>query len=872
MSRKRTQTRGLAKVLAAALLVLSCDSGGFVSPDGPTPPTPTSIQIDSIAAQIARDDTIALHAAVLDENGSPISGVSVDWSSSDKQVATITSTSGSGTFLVAQDQGTASITASYDKLTASKTIRVHRRPTDLVYVSGSGQTADAGQPLANPLVVRAVDRRGDPVSGVDVSFVVVAGGGSVSPSGGLTDGDGRISADWTLGSAIQQQVEARASEAQQRVQQLKDSVVVFTASTGALARIAINIDSATMGAIGDTVTPTATGYDANGSPMPVSNVTWSSSDTTVAAVDKNGTIRGRGNGVANVQATAEGMADTLSVRVRQVPIAVSVVPTADTLNTVGDTSYLHATAVDSLGNVVPDAVFDWTTTDSSVVEVNSMGRLTAIAAGTALAIASTAGCADSAGVIVQTTAISADTTPPAAPSGLAVASTWTDSTRFAVTASWQPVPDAALYGWKTGTNSGGWSDQDTTSNASVTTSVPVSSDDGSGYWLCVASVDTAGNTSTDAACTSYASPPAPGGSGTIVLSAAHDTLYGTGDTLTVTAVARDSNGAVVSDPGFNWTSQNPTVITVDSMGRLTAQALGTAMISVSAVCCGSDSAEFSAVDTTSTQANVIFHSDWATALGRTDAAILDAAKPKPWNDLLNRGDALEVVRSTGLDFPTANVLRVDAVYRSGGGAYAANPRYSGLPVPGVGGSLYYRWYYQCTVPNSYDSDPNSHPIQDYLSGATGQTNWAFRVTTHTNGTWSPDISVAWSTIAWPDNHWGPATSLNKNQTYRFEVQIKRTSVSTFEIHARIYDTAGNLLYGDADFENADGSKTLNNAGGGPGDYPQIPFANVNNLTDFQVGFNDYSTGTQSDFGWPISYQGGVAICTGDWCGPYNGGY
>lgn len=588
MSTTRTYAYAVAFVLVGTLLFLSCDSAGFVNPDPTTPPTPQAIRMDSIPDQIARDDSISLHATVLSGSGSPISGVTVDWQSSDGSVATVAPTSGTGALLVAQDQGTATITATYETLTTSKTVKVHRRPADLVYVSGSGQTADAGQTLPADLVVGVVDRRGDPVPDVDVSFVVVAGGGSVSPASGLTNADGQVSTAWTLGSDVQQQVKAWASEAQQSIQQLKDSVVMFTASTGAVARLALNVDSVDLAALGDTVAASVTGYDANDSVMSLATVTWSSSDTTVVTVNTNGVIRGRGNGSAQVQAVADGLAATANVRVQQVPASLMVVPAADTLTAVGDSDYLQATAYDSRGNVVPNATFNWTSTNSSVVEVNSMGRLMAMAAGTALVIVNTASCSDTAGVTVQTqtvadstTPIVTDTTPPPPPSGLVLASTWTDSTQFTLTASWQSVPGAALYGWRTGSNDGSWSSQDTTSAVNATVSVPLSSS-GSGYWLCVASVDTAGNTSTDGACGSYAAPAAPGGSdtasvATVTVSPQNGSVY-VGGSIQLTATMRDANGNTLTGRSVSWTTSSSAIATVSGTGLVHGAAVGSATI------------------------------------------------------------------------------------------------------------------------------------------------------------------------------------------------------------------------------------------------------------------------------------------------------
>jgi plastocyanin len=65
-------------------------------------------------------------------------------------------------------------------------------------VSGGGQTADVGEELANPLVVR-ITQDGAALSGRTVTWSVTAGGGSVDPTSSTTDGSGNASTTWTLG-------------------------------------------------------------------------------------------------------------------------------------------------------------------------------------------------------------------------------------------------------------------------------------------------------------------------------------------------------------------------------------------------------------------------------------------------------------------------------------------------------------------------------------------------------------------------------------------------------------------------------------------------------------------------------------------------
>lgn len=84
---------------------------------------------------------------------------------------------------------------------------------DLVPAEGSNQTAVVGEELGQPLRVRLIHDRGITVSGVEVAFDVVIGGGTLVTAGGeparsatvTTDEDGFAQAVWTLGTTAGEQ-------------------------------------------------------------------------------------------------------------------------------------------------------------------------------------------------------------------------------------------------------------------------------------------------------------------------------------------------------------------------------------------------------------------------------------------------------------------------------------------------------------------------------------------------------------------------------------------------------------------------------------------------------------------------------------------
>ncbi|HYC52539.1 MAG TPA: hypothetical protein VEB19_15610 [Gemmatimonadaceae bacterium] len=63
----------------------------------------------------------------------------------------------------------------------------------------------AGAPAPDSVVARVVDERGEGIANLVVNFAVLSGGGSFSPSSGISDSRGYVSAIWTLGGSQEPQ-------------------------------------------------------------------------------------------------------------------------------------------------------------------------------------------------------------------------------------------------------------------------------------------------------------------------------------------------------------------------------------------------------------------------------------------------------------------------------------------------------------------------------------------------------------------------------------------------------------------------------------------------------------------------------------------
>ena len=113
-------------------------------------------------------------------------------------------------------------------------------------------------------------------------------------------------------------------------------------------------------------------------------ITWSSSDDAIASVDENGLITAVSDGLATITITTDdgGLTDVCEVNVIPVQVTGVILSDCPTENVnVGDT--IQLTAIISPENAANQTV-NWTSSDASIAEVDSEGRLTAISVGSAL--------------------------------------------------------------------------------------------------------------------------------------------------------------------------------------------------------------------------------------------------------------------------------------------------------------------------------------------------------------------------------------------------------------------------------------------------------------------------------------------------------
>jgi plastocyanin len=247
-------------------------------------------------------------------------------------------------------------------------------PNTIAVNAGNNQVAAAGSALPDSLAVIVRDQGGAPLAGVNVTFAVTGGGGSVSPTTRVTDASGIAKTRRTLGpNAGTQTTSATAGS-------------LVPAQFNAVAQIngAVNIANSTAGALTDTVgtiraeSLTVTVTNQNTTAVPGITVTWASTGGTVsptsAVTNASGQAKTRftyGNTAGNQTATA-----TVTGLVGS-PVTITLNATAGTavniFKTVGDNGAAApggqvtytVQSRDSHGNPKGGVVIDWAVTSGA---------------------------------------------------------------------------------------------------------------------------------------------------------------------------------------------------------------------------------------------------------------------------------------------------------------------------------------------------------------------------------------------------------------------------------------------------------------------------------------------------------------------------
>jgi len=342
-----------------------------------------AVVVAPATANVMVDSAVQLVAIPVDSAGTALGGRAVTWASGAAGVATV---DGSG-LVTGRAAGFAAITATCEGKSGSAAVTVAAPPPAAVAsvsVSPASASVSVGQTVQ--LAATPKDANGNPLTGRTVTWSSGNSGvATVSASGivtGVSPGAATITA---------------ASEG-------KSGTAAVTVSSVPVASVAVSPTSASV-SVGQTVQLAATPKDANGNPLTGRTVTWSSGNTAVATVSASGLVTGVSAGAATITAASEGQSGSAAITVTSVPVAsVAVSPASASVQT-GQAVQLTATPKDANGNPLSGRTIVWMSSNTAAATVNTSGRVTGVAAGSATITATSEGKSGTAAITV--------TAPPA---------------------------------------------------------------------------------------------------------------------------------------------------------------------------------------------------------------------------------------------------------------------------------------------------------------------------------------------------------------------------------------------------------------------------------------------------------------------------
>lgn len=311
--------------------------------------------------------------------------------------------------------------------------------------------------------------------------------------------------------------------------------------------------------VGQGLQLSAVPVDAAGNQLAGRTLVWTSSSTSVATISQGGSVQGVSPGLATISATSEGRVGYADITVTKVPVtAVSVQPNAMTLS-VGQQYQLTALAKDANGIPLTDRVVTWLSDNQATATVTATGLVTAVGAGNAQINVVADGKASVANVSVTPPRkpVASVTVTPAivslqAGSSLALASSVADAqgqTLSDRSVSWQSSAPAIASVSSVGL---------VQAIAAGVARITATSDGVSG--------------GADVTVGTAAKPVSA-----VRLSSATLTVL-VGQFATLTATPLDASGAAVGQKTVLWSSNTPSIVSVNSAGLLSGLSAGTATV------------------------------------------------------------------------------------------------------------------------------------------------------------------------------------------------------------------------------------------------------------------------------------------------------
>lgn len=357
---------GLVTAKAAGSTLIEATSEGVT---GVTLVTVANVPVSSVVvspdtATLAVGQSKQLSAKTFDAGGAELSGRTITWSSSNEDVASVSSTGK----VLAVAPGSATITATSEGKSDQATITVIA-PVSSVTVVPDSISVIVGN--TSTLTATVKDGSGNTLSGRTVTWKSDNTGVATVDANGVVTG---VAAGATTVTATS---EGKSGSAK----------VVVTLEP--VARVTVtnieNPDDPLTVVEGQTLQLVALLADADGNALLSDGrvIAWNSDDLNVATVNDMGLVTGVNPGMAKITATSEGKSGSADVNVTSAVEGNVVITPAETTLAVSESADLKGMVIGKDGVAKQDDKLSWSSNNELVARVDSKGKVQALLPGTA---------------------------------------------------------------------------------------------------------------------------------------------------------------------------------------------------------------------------------------------------------------------------------------------------------------------------------------------------------------------------------------------------------------------------------------------------------------------------------------------------------
>lgn len=331
-------------------------------------------------ASVEAGRTLPLAAVARDAAGAALGGRPITWSSSDAQIATVSSSG----VVTARAVGEARIAASAGGQSAISTITVTAREVASVQITPVAVSVRVARSAS--LQARALDADGQPLPDRTITW------SSANTAIATVTAQGVVTAVAPGATTVTATSEGRTAQA----------AVTITPEPVATVSVAPTLDTL---AVGGAQLFVATLRDVDGATLTARPIAWSVNNVSVATVSSTGTVTALAPGTVTVSAVSEGRVGQATVVVlERFADAVTLTPNSGTLQ-VGAELALQAQVTDPAGTLLPDRIVSFSSDAPLVATVTAAGLVTARAPGVARITASSEGKTAEAAITVVPVAV-----------------------------------------------------------------------------------------------------------------------------------------------------------------------------------------------------------------------------------------------------------------------------------------------------------------------------------------------------------------------------------------------------------------------------------------------------------------------------------